>query len=275
MTDQEYAALKRKLLAVTNINLDDYKSEQMRRRLDGLISSTSRSIALFCRLLDNDEATRTKVTNFLTINVSEFFRDESHFDVLKNKILPQLERDSRCLKVWTAGCSHGGEPYSIAMMLEELYPNRKHRILATDVDRRILAKAKNGGPYTRADVANVKPGLLVKHFEMSNGSYTVNENLRSKVEFKVQNMLEDKFEGGFDLVVCRNVVIYFTDEAKAVLNTKLIGAIKSNGVLFIGATETLLDSKGLGLTRLYPAFYQKSQAAASPRKGERLAIPTS
>ena len=274
MTDQEYVLLKRKLLALTNINLDNYKSEQMRRRLDGLISAAAPSVALFCRLLDHDEATRAKVTNFLTINVSEFFRDKSHFDVLKNKIIPQLGRDSKNLKVWSAGCSHGGEPYSIAMILHELYPNRNHRILATDVDGRILARAKSGGPYTRSDVANVNPALLAKHFKVSDGAYTVNENLRGKVDFKVQNLLEDKFEGDFDLVVCRNVVIYFTDVAKAMLNNKLIGAIRNNGVLFIGATEALLDSRGLGLTRLFPAFYQKSQAALSSRKGERLAVPT-
>ncbi len=274
MNDHEYEVLKRKLLTVTSINLDNYKSEQMRRRLDGLISSAAPSVAMFCKLLDRDEATRTKVTNFLTINVSEFFRDKSHFEVLKAKILPLLERDSKNLKVWSAGCSHGGEAYSIAMILEELYPNRNHRILATDVDRRIVAKAKNGGPYTRSDVANVNPGLLVKHFKLSDGTYTVNENLRAKVVFRVQNLLEDEFEGGFDLVVCRNVVIYFTDDAKVVLNAKLIGAIRNNGVLFIGATEALLDSRGLGLTRLCPAFYEKSQAAVSSRKGERLSVPT-
>ena len=274
MTDLEYASLKRKLLAVTGLNLDDYKSEQMRRRLAGFISSTAPSVAAFCKLLDNDEATRAKVTDFLTINVSEFFRDKSHFEALRSKVFPRLERDSKNLKVWSAGCSHGGEPYSIAMMLEELYPNRNHRILATDVDGKILAKARSGGPYTRSDVANVNPALLVKHFKTSEGTYTVNEKLRAKVEFKEQNLLEDKFEGGFDLVVCRNVVIYFTDDAKAALNAKLIGAIRNNGVLFIGATEALLDSRGLGLTRLYPAFYEKAQAVVSSPKGERLSVPT-
>ena len=101
-----------------------------------------------------------ELQDFLTINVSSFFRDEKQFQRLQSVILPELLQNNRRLNIWSAGCSNGAEPYSIAIILTELSDRHDHRILATDIDDTILERAKSGGPYKAADVKNVPPGLL-------------------------------------------------------------------------------------------------------------------
>ncbi len=257
MNDQEYSYLKRTILKLTNIGLDNYKTQQMNRRLSGLAASQANSVAEYCRLLEFDKTALQKLRDFLTINVSQFFRDSQQFLVLKNNILPKLLSHNPALSVWSAGCSHGGEPYSLAIILEELSPAGHHRILATDLDENMLARARNGGPYTSADVANVERLHKLKYFVKSEDEYRVTDELRRKVEFRPQDLLRDTFELGFDLIVCRNVVIYFSDEAKSLLYRRFCHSLKEEGVLFMGATETLLNPAQLDFQRLYSCFYSK------------------
>ena len=198
-----------------------------------------------------------KLRNFLTINVSEFFRDIEQFNILKTKVLPELLSRNPSLRVWSSGCSHGGEPYSIAILLEEIAPGRHHRVLGTDIDDETLTRACAGGPYSSADVANVVAKYLLKYFTRSDDQYYVSSDLKHKVEWKRQNLLSETFERNFDLIVCRNVVIYFTDEAKDSLYKGFHHSLNPSGNLFIGATETLLNASSLGFERLHNCFYRK------------------
>lgn len=266
MNDHEYTYLKARILKLTRIDLDNYKTQQMRRRLDGLLARSSvPGVIPYCKLLEQDEGALGKLRDFLTINVSEFYRDAVQFDLLRSKIIPELLRQSANLNIWSAGCSMGAEPYSIAMMLERLSPRGKHRILATDLDENILAKARVGGPYSAADVKNVERKLLEKHFDASKEGYWAREDLKRRVEFRSHNLLNGPFEQGFDLIICRNVVIYFSDEAKDKLNRGFYRSLKDHGVLFIGGTETLLDAQGLGFERMCTSYYQKSARPVSQR----------
>ena len=258
MNDQEYAYLKRTIRVLTGIDLECYKSQQMRRRLTFLITSQRSSVTAYCKLIGRDQAALQKLKNFLTINVSEFFRDANQFQLLKNNILPDLLNLRPRLSVWSAGCSHGAEPYSLAIILEELTRGARHRILATDIDEGILAKAKTGGPYTNTDIANVERRYLLKYFEKSQNGYRVTDHIQRSVEFKVHNLLSDSFARSFDLIVCRNVVIYFSNEAKSKLYKRFAESLNPNGVLFMGGTETLVDVAGLELEKLYNCFYRKS-----------------
>lgn len=257
LNDQEFEYLKKKILALTDIDLNNYKAQQMRRRLDGLVTNESGSVVEYCKRIENDKDALKKLSNFLTINVSEFFRDANQFQQLKTIILPELLGNNERLNIWSAGCSIGAEPYSVAMMLENLTPGRKHRIVATDIDEAVLAKAKNGGPYSSSDIANVDKALLLKYFTRSDDGYQVIDSIKRRVEFRRHNLLKDRFEQGFDLVMCRNVVIYFSDEAKHKLYTGFCNSLKDGGIMFIGATETLLDASELGLTRIHNCFYRK------------------
>lgn len=261
MEDQEYTYFKEQIRKLTGIDLDDYKSAQMRRRLEGFLTRIpGTGVVPYCKLLERDPEALQRLKDFLTINVSEFFRDAEQFKILKDSVLPELRRNSSTatLNVWSAGCSIGAEPYTLAMILEENWSQGNYRILATDLDQQVLAKAKAGGPYTEAEIKNVPKDLRQKYMTQSGENYQTADSLKRKITFRQQNMLKDKFDRGFDLIVCRNVVIYFTDEAKSLLNQGFRDSLKDNGVLFIGATETLLDAQNLGFKRLHASFYSKT-----------------
>ncbi len=258
MDDKEFSFLKQQIQVLTGIDLENYKSEQMRRRLEGFLSRTPDiGVEPYCKLLARDAAALQRLKDFLTINVSEFFRDTAQFEVLKAKIIPNLLDASEHLRVWSAGCSIGAEAYSMAMILAELQPKGAHRIFGTDLDTAVLSKAKAGGPYTAADVKNVPRHLLLKYFTHPGDDYYIVDKIKEKVTFQQHNLLKDPFSQGFDLIVCRNVVIYFADEAKRKLNKEFCNSLKEHGVLFIGSTETLLDAQELGLKRVSTSFYQK------------------
>jgi chemotaxis protein methyltransferase CheR len=258
MTDEEYGLFKKKIKEHTQFDLENYAAKQMMRRLDGfIVRSRVSGVVQYCHLLDTSPEEVEKLQNFLTINVSEFFRDTAHFKVLKEKILPGLLQDNLQLNIWSAGCSNGSEAYSVAMIMEKLSPYRTHRILGTDIDKAILVQAAAGGPYHPADIRNVSEELKAKYFVPVGEDFKVNDHLRSKVTFKFQDLTKDSFESGFDLIICRNVVIYFNDEAKKKLRRRFIDSLKPNGILFIGATETMLDATDTGFIRLSPCFYKK------------------
>lgn len=259
MDDEEYELISRQILKLTGIDLASYKVQQMKRRLTGLASSSAPSVSEYCELIKNEPDALAKLKNFLTINVSEFFRDAEQFQLLRNQVFPQLLKNKPNLNVWSAGCSHGGEPYSVAMLLEDLAPGQNHRVLATDLDETIIAKARNGGPYTAADINNVDRKFVLKYFEKPDDDYCLTDQIKKKVTFRKQNLLSDIFETGFDLVMCRNVVIYFSDEAKERLYKNFYNSLNDQGILFIGATESLLSAVDIGFTRVTNCFYKKGE----------------
>ena len=258
MNDQDYEYLKRKLLTLTGIDLDSYKSQQMRRRLNMFYAHTGAgNIMEYCQMIKHDRDMLDKLRNFITINVSEFFRDSASFTQLRTSILPLLLKQNPRLNIWSAGCSHGAEPYSVALALEGISPGGRHRILATDIDDGALKRARAGGPYNPAEVKNVSSSILQKYFINSSGDYMFSEKIKRKVEFRQQNLLSDRFEDGFHLIICRNVTIYFTEEAKRGINQRFFNALRPGGILFIGGTEAMLDVTNLGFIGLKPSFYQK------------------
>ena len=257
LNDQEYALISRKILKLLGIDLSLYKSQQMRRRLQGLANSQAGSVVDYCALVERDEAALTKLKNFLTINVTEFFRDVEQFNILKTKVMPVLLNQRSHINVWSAGCSNGGEPYSVAITLKEITGDARHRIVATDIDDQVVDKARKGGPYVDADLTNVPPKLMLKYFQKEPDGYYIVDEIKRMVDFKRQDLLKNRFDSGFDMILCRNVVIYFSDEAKKKLYRGFYDSLNPNGVLFIGATETLLEAKEVGLERLYNCFYQK------------------
>jgi chemotaxis protein methyltransferase CheR len=259
MNQEEYIYVKKKVRELTKFDLEHYASNQMMRRLDSFIArSKTANVTDYFKLLEKDVNELEKLQDFLTIHVSEFFRDATHFHVLQEKVLPELLRQNKRLNIWSAGCSNGSEPYSVAMILENLAPEMGHRILATDIDTDILKKAAAGGPYKPADVKNVAQCLGLKYLTFNEGSYWVKEDLCKKVTFRQHDLTRDPFEGAFNLIMCRNVVIYFSEEAKKKLKERFYSSLKTNGVLFIGGTETMLDAAELGFQRLFACFYQKT-----------------
>ncbi len=272
MTDEEYEFLKSKVLTLTGVDLGSYKTRQMRRRLDGFIDrSPAPDVRQYFDLVRQDSSALKKLMYFLTINVSEFFRDPEHWEIMSKNILPGLLRKSDKLNIWSAGCSNGAEAYTTAMVLEGLSPGNSHRILATDLDEETLGKARAGGPYSPSDVKNVPRALLLRHFPQTDQGYFVHEPPKRNLVSKRPTLLPHPFQTVCDVVICRNVVIYFSDQAKEQLFQKIYRSIKGDGWLFIGATETLLNARDLELERHHASFYHKAIATPSEQGGKRRA----
>ncbi|MCR4394971.1 MAG: protein-glutamate O-methyltransferase CheR [Dehalococcoidales bacterium] len=258
MTRDEYNYLKLKLRKLIDFDLDSYKCNQMMRRLDGLISRKGLpGVISFVKLIEQDPEECARLKDFLTINVSEFFRDRQHFDVLQNIVLPDLLRQRPLLKIWSAGCSNGAEAYSVALILEKLSPHRNHKILATDIDEGILRRAQEGGPYRHHEVRNVPAQMLKECFNEVDGNFWIRDSFRNKVIFKKHDLVRDEYESDFDLIICRNVVIYFSEEAKKRLKLKFHQSLREGGILFIGATETMLDAEEIGFQKIHLCFFKR------------------
>jgi chemotaxis protein methyltransferase CheR len=274
MQDREFLYLKRRIKTLIGVDLDNYRECQMRRRLNAFVSRTpAPNVVTYCRMLEQDPRMLEELRRFLTIKVTEFFRDPPVFDYLTRNILPDLLARSHRLRIWSTGCSTGGEPYSMALVLRELSPYARHTILATDIDEVSLVKARAGGPYRPSEVKNVPPHLLENYFRVTDGLYWVSDRMRQTVIFRQHDLLRDDFENEFDIILCRNVTIYFTDLARSRLNRKFFRSLKPGGVLFIGATESLNDGTEMGYTRLAHCFYSKPETARTePPSGEELAM---
>lgn len=257
MSDKDWELFKQKLHTKSGINLNDYKPAQMQRRIGNMMSRHGAGgyLDFFSKLEANQKLYKDFI-DFLTINVTEFFRTPEKFDELEKRVIPDLLKQSAKLSIWSAGCSIGAEPYSLAIMLNEVTPHTKHRILATDLDVEMLAKARLGA-YTANELKNIPAARLNKYFKQADGIATINEDIRTRIEFKRHNLLVDKFEVGFDLILCRNVVIYFTEEAKDSLYRRFFASLKPGGVLFVGGTEAILNFRDIGFAHYLPFFYRK------------------
>jgi chemotaxis protein methyltransferase CheR len=275
MDDVEYTYLKARMKDLSGIDLSDYGERQMRRRLSGFVSRTpSPSIASYCRMLEKDSLKLRELVAYLTIKVTEFFRDPATFEQLEALIQSRLAAKGRHLNVWCAGCSSGCEAYSVALVLKRVCPDQCHRIVATDVDEVALCKARDGGPYRPAEVRHVPQAILEKYFTCAGRSYWICDGLRQAVDFRRHDLLSDPFDSGFDLIVCRNVTIYFTEQARKRLNQRLHQSLTTGGILFIGATESIFDAAQMGFTRLDHGFYAKaSKEALGSMRADRRDIP--
>ncbi len=261
MDDKDWVLFKKKLKAKTEIDLDLYKEPQMKRRIGNLVNRNSfNSYSEYFDHVCLDKDDFAAFIEYLTINVSEFFRTPDKFNMLETDIIPMLLKRSPKLNIWSAGCSIGAEPYSLAMIMKELTPGVRHRILASDLDIEILAKARKG-VYLDNEIKSMSKDRINKYFKKTqDGKYAVDDDIKKCIEFKRHNLLKDPFEKGFDLILCRNVVIYFTEEAKDQLYAHFFEALKPGGILFVGATEAILNFRKLGYTSYKPFFYQRPLA---------------
>lgn len=263
VTAADYEEFKRSILDLTGLDLSSYKQRQMQRRINSLMESLKvPTYRDYVRVLRTDPVRYEEFLKRVTINVSEFFRNPERFQELQQKWLPKLLQGKRALKVWSAGCSVGPEPYSLAILLLELAPGLGHKVLGTDIDRVVLERAK-AGLYQPVELKNVSPARLLRYFEKVGESYRVKDEVKAIVEIRRQNLLMDQYEKNFDLILCRNVVIYFTEDAKHVLYQKFFQALAPGGILLVGGTEPILRYRDYGFEAIGPTFYQRPAEAAT------------
>jgi len=230
----------------------------MRRRLTTLrLKHGYETFADYFAAMSKDEKLRSEFLDRMTINVSEFWRNPNRWQLLRERFLPDMLRRAGRLSLWSAACSTGEEPYTLAMILDAHGALDRAAILATDIDEGALAKAQRGA-YPERSIRDVPPEFVRKYFTEENGEYRVLERLKRAVTFRKQDLLRDPFGDRYDLIVCRNVLIYFTEDAKRMLYAKFAGALKPGGLLFVGSTEQIIAPGNYGLETADTFFYRRS-----------------
>ena len=239
------------------IDLQSYKQEQLNRRIASLMSRNGiKDLNEYKKVLVNDEEQRQKFLDFITINVTEFFRNIELFKELEKIVKQDVVPNNNRIKIWSAACSIGCEPYSLAIMMNEINPRGNNLIIATDIDSTILKKAKVG-EFIDADLKNVEKSLKDKYFIEKDNKFIINNNIKSMVTFKKHDLILDKYEKDFDLIVCRNVVIYFKNDIKNVIFKRFNESLKKGGLLFVGATESIYNYKEYGFEKVSTFIYRK------------------
>lgn len=256
--EYDYEYLKQQIFNLTTIDLNAYKERQMKRRIDTLISKHNiKGYDKYVQALKQDKALFEEFVNYITINVSEFYRNPDQWKIMDEQIIPELiSKFGKNLKVWSAACSTGDEPYSLVMALSRHIPMGQIKIIATDLDKQVIAKAKVG-LYADRSVVAVPADLKKKYFTQVGPSYKISDEVKSRVEFREHNLLKDTYPSDCHLIVCRNVLIYFTEQAKDEVFIKFQKNLKPGGILFIGSTEQIINYKDLGYLRKNSFYYEK------------------
>ena len=253
-----YEKFKKDILQLAGIDLNSYKEKQMRRRINTLITKNNvKTYNDYVALIKKDKEKFDQFINFLTINVSEFYRNPDQWKILEGQVFPELiKKFGKNLKIWSAACSTGDEPYSLVMALSRQVPLANIKIIATDIDNQVLDTARMG-LYNEKSIASLPEDLKKKYFTKVGSSYHISDEIKKRVEFKKHDLLKDPYPSGCNLLVCRNVVIYFTEEAKDVIYQKFHKALQPGGVLFIGSTEQIMNYRELGFDRHTSFFFEK------------------
>jgi chemotaxis protein methyltransferase CheR len=210
---------------------------------------------------------KEELRNFLdsiTTNLTRFFRNQAHFDALQYYVVPELMKIKRTLgntsiKIWSAGCSTGEEPYTLAMLMSEiLTPPWKFEIIASDLSLKCLMTAKEGF-YSDSRIAGIPDSYLHKYFDKVSGGYKVKHDLMSKVRFDYHNLKNDSGQHNLDIVFCRNVIIYFDETAQIAVMRRFWDAMAQKSFLFIGHSESLfgMDTKFEFVKTQWATFYKK------------------
>jgi len=239
------------------INLSAYKPEQLNRRINSLMTRVGiKTLDEYSKVIKNNPEQKQKFLDFITINVTEFFRNPELFLDLEKQISKELLPNTPNLKIWSAACSIGCEPYTVGMILNKLTPNARHNIIATDIDDTILARAK-AGEYTQNEMKGINNSDLTKYFKIKDDIYYIESKIKNMVTFKKHDLILDTYETGFDLIICRNVVIYFNNDSKQEIYKKFSNSLKKGGLLFVGATESIYNYRDYGFEKASTFIYKK------------------
>ena len=255
MTRKDLADIAAMIHADAGISLNDSKASLVYSRLSKRLRRLGFSaFSEYCRFVAAEEgaAERREMLSALTTNFTKFFRENHHFEHLEKTVLPELIARAKAggrVRIWSAGCSDGSEPYSIALTVLKAFPdvaNYDFKILATDIDPKILQKAKNG-IYEEAALEAVESGMRHNLFKRSaEGGFAVDAKVKSLITYRELNLMQPwPFKGPFDVIFCRNVVIYFDEPTQARIWTRYAEKLAVSGHLYICHSERLWgEAKG-------------------------------
>ncbi|QST02069.1 protein-glutamate O-methyltransferase CheR (plasmid) [Pontibacillus sp. ALD_SL1] len=256
----DYQIFVKKVYKHVGIDLNNYKRDQMERRVKSLF--IKKGFQTFDDYLDaivKDPKVYKEFLERITINVTEFFRNEKHWRTLQEVVLPGILDRNKVFKCWSAACSTGEEAYSLVMTINQFLPLEYIKVYATDIDESVLEKARQG-VYSEKGMKNCGDRFRRKYFrKREDGDYEVLPEVKRCVTFRQSDLLkeEDFKKEEWELIVCRNVMIYFKEEAKKDLYNGFHRSLKPDGYLFVGSTEQIFHPSRYGFKAEQSFFYKK------------------
>jgi chemotaxis protein methyltransferase CheR len=246
------------LRRLCGIDLTQYKRPQMERRLRAFFERRgTERLTDSLALLRRDPAELEALLDRVTINVSQLWRHPEQWQRLASTILPDLAEAAQ-VRAWSAGCSYGAEAYTLAAVCRQAIPRARVRIVGTDIDQRVIARAKEAR-FSAEDARGVDPRLLTRFFDRSETGWQAKPELRAMVRFELADLLRlDPGVETYDLIMCRNTVIYFAEPIRDALHARLARALRPGGYLVIGPTERVSDAGGMGLEPVHPFILRKA-----------------
>jgi chemotaxis protein methyltransferase CheR len=269
ISDREYKQFCDFIYTHSGIRLHDGKKEMVKARVGKQVRAKKLSSFREYFELVQEDGTKielVKLLDTISTNLTYFFREPQHFKYLEEKVLTELNHaGAKKMRIWSAGCSTGEEPYTLAMVFMENMKTAAAdwQILATDLSTKVLDKAIRG-VYTREKVRSVRPDLLRKYFQKGvnshTGFYKIKKELHDRIHFARLNLMESfPVKGPFDLIFCRNVMIYFDRTTQENLANRFYTVLKPGGLFFVGHSESLLGIKH-NFKYLSPSIYQRQSS---------------
>jgi chemotaxis protein methyltransferase CheR len=258
LAGDDYLRFCEGLRQLSGVDLTQYKRPQMERRLRTFLERRGfRHLSDSLPSLRTNRAELDALLDRMTINVSQLWRNPQHWVALEREVLPELAKRGT-IQAWSAGCSYGAEAYTLAAICRNVVPRASVRILGTDIDKRMVERAKLG-EFNQEDARSAPPAEMKRWFEHLDDRWRARSELRAMCNFEVGDLLRTRPQTGrFDLIMCRNTVIYFAEPIRDELHARLATALRPGGYLMVGATERVSSPSALGLSPAHPFIFRKS-----------------
>lgn len=267
LNDSEFDLFRKVIYNECGITFSDTNRSILDSRLkERLREKKLDSVQEYYKLIMSDKEEMKILLDSVTTNLTRFFRNQPHFDTLINYVIPHIIEEKRktgdtMIRVWSAGCSTGEEPYTIAMILEDILPPPfKYQITASDLSLKSLMVGQRGF-YQNSRVAGIPQKYLDRFFTKVDSGYQVNKTLMDKIRFDYHNLKNDSGARNLDIIFCRNVLIYFDETVQAAVINRFYNALASHAYLFIGHSESLfgMNTKFEFLKTQWACLYQKNE----------------
>ncbi|MCK9247706.1 MAG: protein-glutamate O-methyltransferase CheR [Solirubrobacteraceae bacterium] len=254
----DYVTFCEGVARLCGLDLSRYKRNQMERRIRTQAERRGfTDLDDYLLQLRRDPQELDRFLDRVTINVSSLWRSPEQWTRIADDLAPRLATAGR-IRIWSAGCSIGAEAYTAAAVVRDAVPNVRVEVLGTDIDRRVLDAARAGGPFADTAAQAAPRDALERHFDRSDEGWTANAALRRGVRFEPADLLTSPVRrAAFDLILCRNTVIYFNAADRDAVHARLAQALRPGGYLVIGPTERVADPTAIGLTTDGPFVYRR------------------
>ena len=260
-TRDEYVAFCDAIHRLCKIDLSQYKRGQMERRVRTFGERRGfKDLDGYLAAITTDQEEREAFLDRITINVSQLWRNPEQWTRLEREILPELaDAPGSRIRAWSAGCSYGAEAYTLAATMRDAAPSARCEISGTDIDARMVERARKGR-FSKEDARSAPMPVLKRHFDLDDytGEWQAKDELRRMARFETGDLLRMRIPPqAYDLVLCRNTVIYFTPEVKDALHARIAAALVPGGYFMVGSTERVNDPAQLGLEIVHPFVYRR------------------